>query len=283
MPIEFYEDPVAYDVIHTPGTAAEVDGLARMAARFVGSDGGKRRRSRPEPGSTKQGMVWLEPACGSGRYVRVAAGRGIRIVGFDLSEAMVAYARDSLARRGLDELGSVHVADMTDFARIVRGGSVGFAFNMINTIRHLPSDTAMIAHLEQVRRALRRGGVYAVGLDVGEPGQESASEDVWTGQRGLLRVTQIAQYEPPLPPQPPRVGSRSERVVNHIVVKTPSGEQHFDSAYTLRTYTTKQWTRLIERSGFELVGTVDEMGDPYEMGAVGYGIWVLRKAMGSGQ
>ena len=69
-------------------------------------------------------------------------------------------------------------------------------------------------------------------------------------------------------------------MINHLIVDRPSGEAHFDSAYTLRTYTTRQWLRLIELSGFELVETVDEMGERFEMGPVGYVIWVLRKATG---
>ena len=70
-----YTDPAVYDILHARGTAAEVDGLERMAARV-------------RSGRARQ--TWLEPACGTARYLRLAARRGRRTVGFDLSPVMIA-------------------------------------------------------------------------------------------------------------------------------------------------------------------------------------------------
>ena len=259
---DWYELPSWYDILHSEGTASEVDGLERLAERYVRGD-------------WRGGMRWLEPACGSGRYLRVIAGRGGVVYGFDRSEAMVAYARSSLERRGLR--GRVWVAEMDGFV-VPRRVRVEIAFVLISTVRHLMTDEALLSHLACVAEALRPGGVYAVGLGMTAYGAEPESEDVWVGRRGPCEVTQVAQY------LPPERGRRRERVFNHLTVVTPRAERHLDSTYELRSYSGPQWTRVLARSAFEPIAVVDEEGE--EIGSVaqwsrdgvsGYGIWVLRR------
>lgn len=257
----FYDEPVLYDVLHGAGTAAEVTGLQRLCVRL---------------GLNARGP-WLEPACGSGRYLRVAAARGVRIAGFDLSEAMVEYARRGLGR--LDAgLWRVGIASMEGFdaGELASGWRFELAFNPINTIRHLDSDNAMLEHLRRVHVALRPGGVYAVGLSMSVYGVEQASEDVWEGARGSLRVKQIVQYTPA------RGGrDRIEQVHNVLEVTRPTGTQIVPSSYALRSYDRSQWDAIIARSSFELIGCADEAGEsmePLAEGAPGYAIWLLMRS-----
>ncbi len=248
-----------YDVLHTPGTAGEVDGLERIERRFTGARGG----------SAPTAPVWLEPACGTGRYLRVAAGRGRRVVGFDLSEEMVGYARARLSRLGHARRSRVFVGDMGRFADRVPW-RVGLAFNLINTIRHLESDKALRAHLAEVARTLSPGGVYAVGLSTCVYGAEMESEDVWDARRGTMRVTQAVQY------LPADAGDRVERVVSHMSVRTPTGGRHIDSAYTLRAYSLAQWYDAIAGSAMRLEAVVEEDGHDAPAPMSGYAIYILR-------
>lgn len=256
----FYDEPVLYDVLHGAGTAAEVTGLQRLGDRLELDPTGP----------------WLEPASGSGRYLRVAAARGVRVAGFDQSEAMVEYARQGLERFD-SALWRVGVAAMESFDAKTLAPDWRFelAFNPINSIRHLQSDAAMLAHLERVRAALRPGGVYAVGLSMSVYGVEQPSEDVWEGARGTLRVKQVVQYTPP------RGGrDRLELVHNVLEVTRPSGTQVIPSGYGLRSYDRTQWDTIVWRSGFELIGCADETGEsmePLAEGAPGYAIWLLRR------
>lgn len=246
----FYADASVYDILHTPGTAREVDGLERVERRFV-----------PE----RARGAWLEPACGTGRYLRVAARRGKRIIGFDRSAGMVAYAKQRHDRLGLE--GRFFQGDMTDFASRVRP-KCGLAFNPINSVRHLPSDKGMLAHLAQMASCLRTGGVYALGLSTCAYGLESESEDVWSARRGGTGVRQVVQY---LPPE----GDRKERVISHVDVRTARGSRSIDSVYELRSYSREQWRRLIGRSAMRVVGIVDEDGRDMDEPVFGYAVYVL--------
>lgn len=246
-----------YDILHAPGTAAEVAGLERTILRW----GPPARRA----------LTILEPACGTGRYLRLLARRGHRVIGFDREERMVEYARGRLAAAGADTA-RVFRAEMTEFAKGVRG-RVDAAFNLINTIRHLPSDRAMLAHLLEIRRVLAPGGVYLVGISLSAYGLEFPSEDVWRGRRGRVDVRQVVQFEPPATAR-----SRVERVYSHLVIRRGGREEHRDAAYSLRCYSERQWRGVLGRAGLSVRAVVDDRGRPIKPTAPGYAVWVLAPA-----
>jgi len=261
---DFYQIPSLYDILHTPGTAREVDGLERTALRFSHTSGARRADSMPR---------WLEPACGTGRYLRVAAGRGIDTLGFDRSEAMITYARRRADRVPTPGRQRYVRGEMTDFADRVGRGWFDFAFNLINTLRHLDDDAALLAHFAQVARVLRPGGVYAVGITLSRYGLEWPSEDQWEAARGRCRVQQIVQYIPPATQSQRR--RRREQVLSHLFVTRPGGVEHVNSVYSLRTYSRRQWTRVIERSALRLVGVCDHLGNDAELGDGQYAVSIL--------
>jgi len=242
---DWYRHPSWYDILHAPGTAGEVTGLERIERRFSNRPLGRAR-------------TWLEPACGTGRYLRVAAARGRRVVGIDLGEEMIAYARASFARRGLR--GRFVLGDITRFRLPVR---VDFAFCLINSLRHLPSDEAMLAHFACMARALKLGAVYAVGLECSRYGRQFPSEDVWEGRRGPVRVQQVVQY------RPPSARTRREGVFSHLTVTSPRTERHLDSVYDLRSYSEAEWSRLVARSAMREIGRCDPDGEDCLTGPAG--------------
>ena len=252
-----YDNPSWYDILHTRHTAWEVDGLEAIASRFVRST----IKNRP--------ARWLEPACGTARYLREAAKRGVEVCGYDLSPSMIAYARERFDAQGLE--GTLDVGDFTTY---VPRKKADFAFNLINTLRHLMTDADALAHLECVARSLTKGGVYAVGISTADYETDEHIEDIWTGGRGQLRITQMVQFLPPNP------ATRIEKVINHLCVRTPTRETHADSTYDLRTYSRTQWLELIDRSPFDLLAITDEFGDAVPVdddGVYGgrYGVYLL--------
>ncbi len=266
--IGLYEDPGVYDILNAPGTAEEVDGLEKMWRRW---------------GSGKRGIkaTW-EAACGTGRYLRLAARRGYRVLGIDRSAPMVGYARERIGALGLARRADLRVGDMTRLPRDWRA-RVDFAFNLINSIRHLTGDAAVLGHFRAVAAALRPGGIYCVGITSSSYGMEFPSEDGWEGRRGLCRVKQVIQYEPPATVAERR--ARVERVFSHVMVTRGSGGgagagetrrvEHRDSRYVLRTYSRRQWESLIARGPLRVKAIVDEEGVPLHLSPSGYGVWVL--------
>ena len=251
----FYEDPTIYDILHAPGTADEARAVAGLAGDALGRAGG---------------LTFLEPACGTARHLRWLATRGHRGVGFDLSDAMIADAKRRAARAGLSRRLDLFVGDMTDFAASVER-PIDAAFNLINTIRHLHTDRARLDHLACVERVLSPGGVYIVGVSTTLYGIEMPSEDVWVGARGPCRVTQVVNY------LPADASDRRERVISHLHIHRPGGDEHRDSAYPLRSYSLDEWARLIGRSPLRIARVTDQDGADTDPPALGYALFVLSR------
>ena len=283
---DYYADATLYDILHESGTAGEVRAVLRLARAY-----GPKPAPRP--------CILLEPACGSGRSLLALAKRGCHAVGFDMSPLMVRYAQRTARADSPRTARSVTVfrARMEDFAMPPAPGAkkagplrAHAAFNLINTIRHLTTDTALIAHLRFMRTALAPGGIYIVGLGLCAYGLEAESEDVWTGSRTVrgrrTSVVQTVQYLPA-----PAAGAsstrptlRAERAISHFTVLeagrrgAPPTERHIDSSYSLRSYNLAQWTSLIARAGWEVVAITDQDGLAMTPSEPGYFLWVLRPA-----
>jgi SAM-dependent methyltransferase len=257
-----YADPMVYDILYTPGTAGEVTAFEKLERRLA-------------TGPLAPARWWFEPACGTGRYLRVAAGRGRQVAGFDRDEGQLAYARRRLGKDGA----RIFPADMETFVRRaaeagLQPGTVDFAFNPVNSIRHLTSDRAMLRHFAEVAELLRPGALYVVGLSLTDYGWLLPEEDLWQTARGRCRVSQLVNYLPPVPGTP---AGRIEKVISHLTVTRPTSETHFDDTYDLRTYDRKQWRDLMERSRLEHVGSFDAFARPQEDRFLSYQLEVLRR------
>ena len=256
-----YRDPSVYDILHAPGTAEELTSIEHAAVLTIG----KRALSRT--------ALWLEPACGTGRLLRLNTRRGRRSIGFDLDDSMIGYAIDRSNALSQGRRASYLCADMTAFAEPlarVTNTRPMVAMNTINSIRHLPSDDAMRQHLSEMAGVLSPKGVYIVGLSTSGYGIEQPSEDVWKAARGTVRVTQIVQYEPPADPT-----TRLESVTSHLIIERPSGTEHADSCYALRTYSLEEWHELIESSSMRIAQVFDAHGDLSDAAVVGYRLYAL--------
>ncbi len=270
MPTDFYTLPDLYDLLHHADTADEIDALERIARHAAIP-----LRRAPDPRPT----AFLEPASGTGRSLRALARRGYRAIGFDAEPEMVRYAR---AHTGGSRLKAASRGRVTIFrgrmesfdrSRHWPGTPVHVAFNLINTIRHLPSDCALLDHLGAIARVLAPGGVYVVGLSLSAYGLEQETEDVWRASRRGRSVVQVVQYLPP----PAR--SRWERVISHLTVRDAprAPARHVDSTYRLRTYNLRQWTALLERSPLAVARVTDQDGRDAVPQEPGYALYVLTK------
>ena len=129
----------------------------------------------------------LEPACGSGRMMIPLAQQGYHVVGYDISEEMVAYTREKIEHAGLSHCAEVMLGDMRTwkFKETFDG-----ALNLLNTIGYLITDADIQQHFRAMAYSLRRGGIYLVELACApeqlRPGE--TAEDSWTAERDGVRI-----------------------------------------------------------------------------------------------
>lgn len=243
-----YADPAVYDLLNTPGTAEELDGLERIARRFVSA--------RP------RSVRWLEPCCGTGRFLRLVARRGGRIAGVELDPAVAAYANRRLQAAGTWPraraiVGDIRTLDSMD-APAALGGPYGFAFCPHNSLRHLPSAKDLTRHLRAVSRVLRIDGVYAVGIGLQEPGGAIFGEDVHEARRGRVRVSAVFEYFEAARGTAANGSPRLERVVTHTTVRVGRRTRVIESVYDLLCIDARMWRRCVRAAGLVEIAVVDD-------------------------
>ena len=213
-----YDFPTYYDLVFGSDTAAEMRFLEKCFERFV--DGPTNRV--------------FEPACGTGRLLFRMAKRGYYAGGLDLNEKAVDYCNERLERLGLE--GRAVVGDMSDFKVSKKFDA---AFNTINSFRHLQDEKSAVAHLECMASAVRKGGIYALGLHLTPTEGEPTDEESWSARRGQLSIN---THMWPIEKDPKK---RLERFGIRFDVYTPTSSQRIDDVLCLRSYTLKQFQKLL--------------------------------------
>jgi SAM-dependent methyltransferase len=214
-----YDYPRYYDLVFGSDWKAELDFLLAVFDTFV-------------PGRVRR---VFEPACGTGRLLFRLAREGLAASGLDLNPRAVEFCNRRLVRHGFPA--SAFVGDMSHF-KLPR--PVDAAFNTINSFRHLLSEEAARSHLQSVAGALRRGGVYVLGLHLTPTAGSPIDEERWSARRGHLAInTHLKTYDLDL-------RRRTERCRMEMRVMTPTQSRQIVDELIFRTYTAPQLARLVE-------------------------------------
>ncbi|MCH2133125.1 MAG: class I SAM-dependent methyltransferase [Phycisphaerales bacterium] len=181
----------------------------------------------------------LEPMCGNARYGKAFADRGVRYHGVDASEEM-------LKRATLHDDVTTSRGDVRKFD--VPRGPYDIAWCPINSIRHLPTPSDLVQHLQCVRRHVSDDGLYLVETDLQD--QDGSLEDVpeyhwsmpqpdgstvlawWGAERADLATRRVWEY------------GRFERHVDGECVNRS------ESRYEMLMTRAEDWTELAAAGGF---------------------------------
>jgi SAM-dependent methyltransferase len=226
-----YDHPKYYDLVFGADCAAELKFIRSCADQFA----------------TGKVNKLFEPACGTGRLLVHLARHGYEIAGIDLNEKAIEFCNQRLEKKGIK--GRAWVADMADFKTPKK---YDLAFNTINSFRHLSTEAASLGHLRCMGDAIRRGGLYLLGIHL-TPTEAAPSEtESWSARRGHLAVnTHMWTIERNRRKRVERFGIRFD-------IHTPSRTWRIDDVLVLRSYTMPQMQQLIAESGcWDCVETYD--------------------------
>jgi SAM-dependent methyltransferase len=226
-----YDVPRYWDLAFSDETIPEADFLDAVASKFA---------LRPV-------QSVLEIGCGGGRQTLEMSKRGYAVTAIDLNSACVTWTQRQLARQQLSA--AVQCQDMTDF-QIAK--PVDLAHCLVNTFRHLTSDTLARRHFECVATALKPGGLYVLGFHLLPPDAAEIDCECWTIRKGATRVTttiRVLNFSR---------RTRIETVRFSLKVTTPHRVIRASTDHRLRIYRADQFRRLLRSvPQFELIGVYD--------------------------
>ena len=246
---DWYDHPEYYEAIFGTDTAKEMDFLEALNQRH--GTGGR---------------LLLEPACGAGRLLAEGARRGYQLVGYDLSERMLAHAKQRLRPAERARVRLEHAA-MQAFSAPELEGQVDLAFNLVSTFRYLDSEEAALAHLRGTRRLLKPQGLYALGFHLTDYARQHPERERWVGQVG--RATVVCNTQEGLPERRLRRAPMRNRLK---VTNAPGGEDLLiETEWYFRTYDGAQARRIFREAGLAPVATYDfdyRVDAPLERGSL---------------
>ena len=230
---DWYSHPKYYEAIFGTDTVQEMDFL--LAVNQHHGTGGP---------------LLLEPACGAGRLVAEAARRGLDIIGYDISEPMLAHARRRLspARRRQVRL---FQSRMESFSAPEMEGCVDLAFNLVSTFRYLDSEAAARAHLQSTRRLLKPKGLYVLGFHLTDYVRSTPERERWVGHVG--RDTVVCNTREQVPDR----RLRRSAMRNRLRISGPGRDWLIETKWFFRTYDLTQARRLFRSAGLHLLATYD--------------------------
>jgi SAM-dependent methyltransferase len=237
-----YDYPKYYDLIFGNDWKAEYDFLLAAIAKH-----GLRNTQRV-----------FEPACGTGRLLIKLAQHGFEVAGNDLNPKAVKFCNDRLARYGFPR--TAVVGDMSDF-RVAK--KFDAAFNMINSFRHLPTEAMARSHLQCVAAALKRGGIYLLGLHLTPTKGAAIEDEAWAARRGNLAVNSYMWTKKR------DLKARNEELGMTFDVYTPRKQFRIEDEMHYRIYTARHMRRLLASvPELEVVETYDftyDIEEPVEI------------------
>jgi SAM-dependent methyltransferase len=239
-----YDHPKYYDLVFGADCAAEIKFILACGETYL--DRAPKRM--------------FEPACGTGRLLYWLAKKGYDVGGLDLNPSAVAFCNARLKKKGYPE--TAFVADMANF-KVRRKYDLGF--NTINSFRHLTTEKAARNHLQAMGDAVRKGGIYLLGVHLTPSTVPPSETESWSARRGHLSInTHMWTHA-----RDPK--TRVERFGIYFDVHRPSQSLRIVDELVLRSYTPAQMNRLIRSSDcWDVVATHDfayEIDEPIEVDA----------------
>ena len=150
------------------------------------------------------------------------------------------------------------------------------AFCTVDTFRHLLSEKAAQGHLNNVAEALKKNGLYILGMHILPEQGVTNTVTRWTSKRGRLTVkTEMTMLE---------LDKKKRRETLKVVLtpQTKTKKESYTSVYPLRTYTLKQLYKLLDDVGvFNIIAVYDHQYDinsPVKLNSKSdYAILLLKK------
>jgi len=235
--MEIYESPLYYDIAFSWDLMSEIDFLKEVFAEHV-----------PFPVERI-----LEPACGTGRFLRALPAAGYSVVGYDNSPQMVAFSRESVARAGLGRKAQALPGDMRS-ARF--DPPFDAALNSINSFCYLIDDADVEAHLRATADSLRAGAVYVVHFSMALETESPGEVSTWEMERDGVQV--VTNWSIKEEDRDRMIGTHRSR----MEVDERGDRFVIEDLHDMRLWTDETFRRMIDTAGaFSLV---EIRGDGYD-------------------
>ena len=254
--MNWYDLPIYYDVSFSHDMSDELAFLKKIFKKYS-------NLSKPK---------LLEPACGTGRLIIPLSCNGFNCSGFDLNKNAILYLENKLKSRKIRA--NIYYDDMADFKIHNKYDGI---YCTVDTFRHLLNENDAKKHLISIKNALKKNGIYVLGLHLLSEQKKIDKVTQWTAKRGRLTVRTIMSMI-----KLDKV-RRRETLEVKLRIKTNTYNDSFTSVYQLRTYTLLQLKKILKNvPELEIIKVYNEyydLSNPITLNSgIDYAVILLRKS-----
>jgi ubiquinone/menaquinone biosynthesis C-methylase UbiE len=210
----------------------------------------------------------LELGCGTGRISLPLGRAGVRLVGIDRSDRMLARARTRVKRARLSNTISLIRGDIrtTPFA----APSFSMVMAPYGILQSLLRESDLAATLQEVHRVLEPAGTFGIELVADLPSWKEYTKRLslkgWRGRRGGAQVTLLETVRQ----DPARHLTTFDQ---EFIEKRGGTSRSHRFSLTFRTLSVPQMVQRLEKSGFEITALLgDYRGRAWDARA---DVWVI--------
>ncbi len=194
----------------------------------------------------------LEPACGPGMFLEILPEYGFYALGYDLSPAMVEYAKERL-RRSDSIIGKADAVE-GNMKNMKFDEKFDAAFICINSLGYLRSDEDISSHFKVIAESLKTGGIYIVEISCkcDDIRNEKKFDDTWYVKEDNFELEltwAINWYD---------LEQRIRHVDFHMIINDNGYKTEIQEAHELRLWIFDEFKQFSKSGGFEIVGIYNQ-------------------------
>ncbi len=193
----------------------------------------------------------LDMTCGTGSQVFYLAQRGYETTGSDFSPALLDIARDKAKK--MNRTITFIDGDMRD----LNAGKFDAVITIFNAIGHLVQSDFEVA-LKNIYSNLKENGIYIFDIFNLDALTEEAVKDfmIESDVNGVkIQNKQHSEID--------RVNGFLISHDQYTIFKNANKPENYTNTFSLKIYTAKELTEILNRNGFEVIAQYDMDGNPF--------------------
>ncbi len=193
----------------------------------------------------KMPKLLLDIACGTGGLSNEFAKKGVEVIGVDISEEMLAIAREGSAQMGLDVLYLCQAAEELDLY-----GTVDGAICCLDSLNHITDYKKLCRALSRVSLFLEKERLFIFDVNTEYKHREILGDNVFVTDNGNLYCVWANNYTEK---------SKTVDISLDFFVKQGENYTRQGEDFSERAYTADELKSALQKAGLEIIEIFDDM------------------------
>ncbi len=205
----------------------------------------------------------LDAACGTGGFSNEFAKLGIEVIGVDMSEEMLGFARENAVESGNDILFLCQRLEELDLY-----GTVDGAVCCLDSLNHITDYKTLCKAIGRISLFLEEGKLFIFDVNTEYKHQSVLGNNVFVIEKDDVYCVWANKYVPK---------SKTTNIMLDFFIKENDAYNRYSEEFSERAYGAEQLKKALESAGLEIVDIFDDMTEKPLTDTSERAIYVVRK------